>query len=153
MKKILALIAALGLIMACGGNSGNSGKSKMTVEEKAIDYLEQVSEANENYDYETLEKVYKEMEVWYNGLSEEDQAKADAAAEKYMLGEYGDDEEYYDADVEEHYDADVEEYYDADDEEYYDDDEYYDAESESDDEDETDFLLSEPDKSYKFWLD
>ena len=35
MKKIMILVAALGLLMACGGNS-----EKQTIEQKAIEYSE-----------------------------------------------------------------------------------------------------------------
>ena len=102
MKKILVLIAALSLLVACGGNSE---KKAMTVEEKTVYYLDQLNEAEENGNMAAFEKYYVEMEEWYEGLSVEDQAKADAAAEKYMLGDlYEEDEcptENLDAEVEE----------------------------------------------------
>ena len=42
MKKIMILVAALGLLMACGGNS-----EKQTIEQKAIEYSEKALKALE----------------------------------------------------------------------------------------------------------
>lgn len=80
MKKILAFVAAISVLMACGGNSGK----KQTVEQKAVSYVQQLLKFEENEDYEQLEKLEAEMQKWYESLSDEDKAKADEAAMKYI---------------------------------------------------------------------
>ena len=113
MKKILILLAATMLLFACGGNSGKKSE-KQTVEETAVNYLKKLMKAQDAYDYQAAEKIYAEMQEWYEGLSAADKKKADNAAEKLVDGEYEEDEEYYEED-EEYYEED-EEYYDEDDE-------------------------------------
>lgn len=41
MKKLMIIFAALGLLVACGGNS----EKKQTVEQKAVSYMEQLYNA------------------------------------------------------------------------------------------------------------
>ena len=121
MKKILILLAATMLLFACGGNSGKKSEKKTvketveeTVEETAVNYLKKLMKAQDASDYQAAEKIFAEMQEWYEGLSAADQKKADNAADKFVEGEYEEDEEYYEED-EEYYEED-EEYYDEDDE-------------------------------------
>lgn len=78
MKKIMILVAALGLLMACGGNS-----EKQTIEQKAIEYSEKALKAVEDGDFEQLMKLGEEYQEWYDALSEEEQDKVDTAEEKW----------------------------------------------------------------------
>ena len=119
MKKILILLAATMLVFACGGNSGKKSEKqtveetteKQTVEETAVNYLKKLMKAQDADDFEVAQEIYAEMQEWYEGLSAADQKKADNAADKFVEGEYEEDEEYYEED-EESYEED-EEYYDA----------------------------------------
>lgn len=77
MKKIMILVAALGLLMACGGNSGK------TVEQQAVEYSEKAYEAMLEQDFQKLMEIAEETEKWYESLSEEDKAKADKAGEEW----------------------------------------------------------------------
>ena len=78
MKKIMILVAALGLLMACGGSS-----EKQTVEQKAIEYSEKALKAVEDGDFELVMKLGMEYQEWYDALSEEDKAKVAEAEEKW----------------------------------------------------------------------
>ena len=101
MKKILILLAATMLVFACGGNSGKKSEKqtveetteKQTVEETAVNYLKKLMQAQEAYDFQAEEKIYAEMQEWYEGLSAADKKKADNAADKFVEGEYAEDEE------------------------------------------------------------
>ena len=99
MKKILAIMCAAALLVACGGEK----KKELTVEEQVKSYFEQLEKMSESGDVEAALELYAEMETWYDGLSEEDKAKADAAIEEYSGydAEYGEcpDEEYYEDDL------------------------------------------------------
>lgn len=79
MKKIMILLAAAVMMMACAGNE---------VEKKAEQYVQQLLEALVNEDFATVMAVSVEVEEWQKTLSEEDQVKADeagkAAAEKWV---------------------------------------------------------------------
>jgi hypothetical protein len=76
MKKIMILVAALGLLVACGGNS----EKKQTVEDKAVSYMEQI--ANTTSEDEAL-AVMMEMGLWIEELSPADQAKGQKATEEW----------------------------------------------------------------------
>lgn len=82
MKKIIILVAALGLLMACGGNSK---KAELTVEQKAVSYMEQLMDAELAGDAEKVTKLEAELEEWAESLSDEDEAKAQMAAEEWMM--------------------------------------------------------------------
>ena len=51
------------------------------VEDKVKSYVEQLTAAIKANDLEKDEKITKESKEWYNGLSKEDQKKADEALE------------------------------------------------------------------------
>lgn len=76
MKKILSVLALAMLLVACGGEK----KKELTVEEQAKAYCEQAYEALQAGDMEKLMTIGEEVEKWYEGLSDEDKAKADAAS-------------------------------------------------------------------------
>ena len=95
MKKYLLLFAVAVMSIACGGNNAEKkeGEVKLTVEQQAKDYQKQTEdllkqtmkaiEAGDEKKVDKLmfegEKLTKEYEEWYKGLSEEDKAKADEA--------------------------------------------------------------------------
>lgn len=81
MKKIMILVAALGILVACGGNS----KEKQTVEQTAVEYNERAFKAVEAGDFEELGKIAEEHDKWMESLSEEDQAKAEKAEEAWQV--------------------------------------------------------------------
>ena len=108
MKKILILLAATMLLFACGGNSGKKSENKTvketveetveatvkeTVEETAVNYLKKLMKAQDADDFEVAQEIYAEMQEWYEGLSAADKKKADNAADKFVEGEYAEDEE------------------------------------------------------------
>lgn len=104
MKKLFLILAASAVLFACGG--GN--KKAQTVEEKAVEYTKQAMELEESGDYVKLMELGNEMQKWAEGLTPEEQERAEKAIMKYMEEvdpEFAADEEYYD------------------DEEYYEDDE------------------------------
>lgn len=78
MKKILAIMFAAALLVACGG------EKKQTVEELAKAKIEAVVLAAEAGDMEKVEKLMVEADEWYETLSEDDKAKADKVMEKYQ---------------------------------------------------------------------
>lgn len=67
--------------MACGGNS----EKKQTVEQKAVSYMEQLLKAEQAGDEAKIEKLESELEAWAEGLSDEDEAKAQAAVQEWMV--------------------------------------------------------------------
>ena len=73
MKKILILVAACALMMACG----------QSVEKKAIDYAEQAIEALKDGELGKFIEIGEEMETWYETLTEEEKAKVDEATQKW----------------------------------------------------------------------
>lgn len=122
MKKLFLILAASAVLFACGGGnqkakSSDAEENKVpTIEEKAVEYTKKAKELEESGDYVKLKELGAEMLKWAEGLTPEEQERAEEAIMKYMEGvdpEFADDEEYYDDD---------EEYYE-DDEEYYEDDE------------------------------
>lgn len=70
MKKLtLVLVAAVTLLFAgCAG-----------VEDKSAGYAKDMIEAINEKDFDKADKVQKEYDEWYESLSEEDRAKAQAA--------------------------------------------------------------------------
>jgi hypothetical protein len=80
MKKIMILVAALGLLVACGGNSEKKQTAEQTVEQKAVSYMEQI--ANTTSEDEAL-AVMMEMGFWIEELSPADQAKGQKATEEW----------------------------------------------------------------------
>ena len=84
MKKIIIAAIALAMFVACGGN-GNGNEKKVTVEDQAIEYSEQMLKAMEAGDFDKMEKLEAEMEKWYESLSEEDQEKSDDAADEWGM--------------------------------------------------------------------
>lgn len=81
MKKIMIIFAALGLLVACGGNS----EKKQTVEQKAVSYMEQLYNAAVSGNEAKGEKLAEEMEEWGESLSEADQKKAEAAIQEWTM--------------------------------------------------------------------
>lgn len=76
MKKLLfaAAFVLAGLAMvSCDSNS---------VETKAVEYAQQISDAMLGGDMEKAEQIQKECDEWFATLSEEDQAKAEKATEE-----------------------------------------------------------------------
>lgn len=123
MKKLFLILAASAVLFACGGgnqkakSSGAEENKVPTIEEKAVEYTKKAMELEESGDYVKLMELGDEMQKWAEGLTPEEQERAEEAIMKYMEGvdpEFADDEEYYDDD---------EEYYE-DDEEYYEDEEF-----------------------------
>lgn len=100
MKKIILLLSAAVFMIACGGRS---------VEEKTIDYLNQIEAASNDYDYDAVEDITEEMFEWMAGLSEDEQLKVEKAMteyhgfNEYATGEDGTDERDYEADEETEY--------------------------------------------------
>lgn len=91
MKKLFLILAATVVLFACGNGSK---KKALTVEEQAVAYYEQMM--NADGDWDKMEALMEEIGKWYDGLSEEDQEKADAAMEKAIYGDFeGDDEDWY----------------------------------------------------------
>ena len=121
MKKLFLILAATVVLFACGNGSK---KKALTVEEQAVAYYEQMM--NADGDWDKMEALMEEIEKWYDGLSEEDQEKADAAMEKAMYADFeGEDDDWY-ADEEDDWDAEEDE------EDEEDDDWYLDEEDEED---------------------
>ena len=90
MKKLFLILAATVVLFACG----NGSKKAMTVEEQAVAYYEQMM--NADGDWDKMDALMEEIEKWYDGLSEEDQEKANAAMEKAMYADLeGDEEDEY----------------------------------------------------------
>ena len=79
MKKIwmIAVVMCAALMVACGG-----GKNSNSVEAEATKRALLLVEAIKSGDQATCEKLRKENKAWLNTLSEADQEKAEAAAEK-----------------------------------------------------------------------
>lgn len=76
MKKLFfaAAFVLAGLAMvSCDSNS---------VETKAVEYAQQISDAMLGGDMEKAEQIQKECDEWFATLSEEDQAKAEKATEE-----------------------------------------------------------------------
>lgn len=95
MKRLLAIMVAAAMLVACGGEK----KKELTVEEQVKAYYEQMEKVSEGDDAEAALKLLTEIETWYNGLSEEDKAKADAAIEEYEAQLAGEFEEEYEDDL------------------------------------------------------
>ncbi|MBE6241586.1 MAG: hypothetical protein E7115_08860 [Bacteroidales bacterium] len=99
MKKIMIMIAAVSLLVACGGNSKKDDKKKddkpateqtkqtLSVEDQAVAFCE--AYANAETEAEQA-KIDEEVEKWMESLSEEDQMKA-AIAMTNWLEEFGED--------------------------------------------------------------
>jgi len=97
MKKLFLILAATVVLFAC---SNGSKKKALTVEEQAVAYYEQMM--NADGDWDKMDALMEEIEKWYDGLSEEDQEKANAAMEKAMYADLeGDDDWYSDEEDEE----------------------------------------------------
>lgn len=77
MKKILAIMCAAALFVACGG------EKKQSVEEQAKAKIEAVIVALEAGDMEKAEQLVEACDEWYETLSEADQKKADEVMEQY----------------------------------------------------------------------
>ena len=89
MKKIMIIFAALGLLVACGGNSDKKAEDKkgapeveQTAEQhKVVSYMEKLSNAAD--ESEGLE-IAMEMGFWINSLSEKDAEVEKKAMEEWM---------------------------------------------------------------------
>ena len=79
MKKILAIMCAAALFVACGGEK----KKELTVEEQAKAKIEAVIVALEAGDMEKAEQLVEVCDEWYETLSEADQNMADKVMEQY----------------------------------------------------------------------
>ena len=115
MKKLFLILAATVVLFACGNGSK---KKALTVEEQAVAYYEQMM--NADGDWDKMDALMEEIEKWYEGLSEEDQEKADAAMEKAMYADFEGDEDDWYSDEE---DEDDDWYADEDDDWYADEEE------------------------------
>lgn len=115
MKKLFLILAATVVLFACGNGSK---KKALTVEEQAVAYYEQMM--NADGDWDKMDALMEEIEKWYEGLSEEDQEKADAAMEKAMYADFEGDEDDWYSDEE---DEDDDWYADEDDDWYSDEEE------------------------------
>lgn len=107
MKKLFLILAASAVLFACGG--GN--KKAQTVEEKAVEYTKKVMELEESGDYVKLMELAEEMQKWAEGLTPEEQERAEEAIMKYMEGvdpDFATDEEYYDDDEEYYEEEEIE---------------------------------------------
>ena len=136
MKKLFLILAASAVLFACGGGNQKAKSSAAeenkapTVEEKAVEYTKKVMELEESGDYVKLMELADEMQKWAEGLTPEEQERADKAIMKYMEGvdpEFASDEEYYDDEEEYYYDDEDDEYYGDED---YDDEDYEDYDDE-----------------------
>ena len=76
MKKILAIMCAAALFVACGG------EKKQSVEDQAKAKIEAVIVALEAGDMEKAEQLVEVCDEWYETLSEDDQKKADKVMEQ-----------------------------------------------------------------------
>jgi predicted negative regulator of RcsB-dependent stress response len=87
-KKGLVALVVIVLVVALGwgGFKGYQwwAQNVSTVEEKAKDYADMIVVNAQNE--EELNKVFAEIDAYYNPLSEEDKAKFDKAMEEYMTG-------------------------------------------------------------------
>ena len=68
MKKIMILLAAAAMMMACADNE---------VEKQAEQYIQQMFEALANEDLATVMTIGQEIEEWEASLDEKDKAKAE----------------------------------------------------------------------------
>ena len=88
MKKIMILLAAAAMTMACAGNE---------VEKQAEQYIQQMFEALANEDLATVMTIGQEVEEWEASLDEKDKAKAEeaakAAAEKWIKENLSEEEQ------------------------------------------------------------
>ena len=88
MKKIMILLAAAAMMMACAGNE---------VEKQAEQYIQQMFEALANEDLATVMTIGQEIEEWEASLEEKDKAKAEeaakAAAEKWIKENLSEEEQ------------------------------------------------------------
>ena len=89
MKKIMIIFAALGLLVACGGNSDKKAEDKkgapeveQTAEQhKVVSYMEKLSKAAD--ESEGLE-IAMQMGFWLNSLSEKEAEVEQKAMEEWM---------------------------------------------------------------------
>lgn len=99
MKKLFLILAATVVLFACGNGSK---KKALTVEEQAVAYYERMM--NADGDWDKMDALMEEIEKWYEGLSEEDQEKADAAMEKAMYADFeGEEDDWYSDEEEDEY--------------------------------------------------
>ena len=135
MKKILLMVAAVAMLVACGGNGKQAEakktveeqvEAKKTIEEQATYYVNELLKAQQTGDYDKCVDLSEEMDKWIETLSETDLEKAELAAEKAAMAFYASStgaDEYGDWDDEDYDDEDYDdEDYDDYDEEDYDDD-------------------------------
>ena len=78
MKKILILLAAAMLVVACG----NSGNKKSTIEQTTEKYVKAQVEAYQAQDWDKLEEIQAEIQKWAETLTEEEREQVDAYGEK-----------------------------------------------------------------------
>ena len=98
MKKVIMIIAAAFMVLACGGNKSQDPYTK---------YLDQAYEAMENGDYELAEELLIEYQSWFVELDEAEMEEASARLEQWYES-YG---EEFEAMYEEYLDE-VGDYYD-----------------------------------------
>lgn len=117
MKKLFLILAASAVLFACGGGnqkakSSDAEENKVpTIEEKAVEYTKKAMELEESGDYVKLKELGAEMLKWAEGLTPEEQERAEEAIMKYMEGvdpEFADDKEYYDDDEEYYEEEEIE---------------------------------------------
>ena len=80
MKKIMMIFAALGLLMACSGNSEKKAEAAAEKTE-GVSYMEQLANAAD--EQEGLEIAVK-MGMWINSLSEKEEVVEKKAVEDWM---------------------------------------------------------------------
>lgn len=78
MKKLFLILAAAALLFSCG--------HVMTVEEQTVSYVNKIMEAGNAGKHEDVEKLAAEMGKWMQGLSQEEQAKAEKAMFEALFG-------------------------------------------------------------------
>lgn len=74
MKKIMIMVAAFGLLVACGGNSE---KKEKTIADQYNEWMEKISNGGENYS-----KYVDEYDKWYDSLTDEQKKEIKAAEEE-----------------------------------------------------------------------
>lgn len=78
MKKLFLILAAAAVLFSCG--------HVMTVEEQTVSYVNKIMEAGNAGKHADVEKLAAEMGKWMQGLSQEEQAKAEKAMFKALFG-------------------------------------------------------------------
>ena len=98
MKKIfgaLTFTLCLVAMVSCGGKKENKAPQVDPVKAKVEAFYEATLAADENDDYEAMEKLNAEIEAYYNDLSDEDKAKFEKYVIEIVEEEMSDDVDEY----------------------------------------------------------